>query len=216
MLRPYNELRKIDVLPHCEYREAKDDKGKKITVPYLNWAKCVDLLHENGAEKVYYEPLYNDKGHSVFMADIEFTDKNGNINRCYEVRIKTVVDDESWTTNYPLMNGAYVVRNDTINQLRVSTAQARAFVKGVALHTGLGFGLWIKSDEERLEPVDDLQYHNIFAIKKRVEETLTSKMQRGMDYKDVLSGLGINDKQLKSIMKSFDTISVLENKLKSL
>ena len=29
MLKKYEELRRIDVLPFCETRESKDDKGKK-------------------------------------------------------------------------------------------------------------------------------------------------------------------------------------------
>jgi len=48
MLKKYEEMRKIDVRPFCEEREGKI---------YLNWAKCIDLLHENGAEKVYWEPI---------------------------------------------------------------------------------------------------------------------------------------------------------------
>lgn len=42
MLKKYEELRKIDVTPYCEER----DKAL-----YLNWAKCIDLLHENGDRK---------------------------------------------------------------------------------------------------------------------------------------------------------------------
>ena len=36
MLKSYEEMRKIDVRPYCEEREGK---------LYLNWAKCVELLH---------------------------------------------------------------------------------------------------------------------------------------------------------------------------
>ena len=38
-LKSYNELVKLDVAKHCEYRDAKDEQGRKIRVPYLNWAK---------------------------------------------------------------------------------------------------------------------------------------------------------------------------------
>ena len=93
MLKPYSELRKIDVLPYCEERETKNEKGKTVKVPYLNWAKCKDLLHENGAEVVYFEPLVNDNGSTLFMTDIPFTDSKGNHNRCFEVRVKIVIDD---------------------------------------------------------------------------------------------------------------------------
>ena len=45
MLKDYNDLRKVDVSKWVEKRDNAE---------YLNWAKVVDLLHENGAEKVYF------------------------------------------------------------------------------------------------------------------------------------------------------------------
>lgn len=44
-LLPFEELIKIDVRPFCETRKAKDDNGNVVDVPYLNWAKCVPLIH---------------------------------------------------------------------------------------------------------------------------------------------------------------------------
>ena len=93
MLKSYKELREIDVLPFCEERETKDERGKKVMVPYLNWAKCKDLLHENGAEVVYYEPLVNENGSTLFMTKDAFVDSKGNRNRCFEVRVRIVIDD---------------------------------------------------------------------------------------------------------------------------
>ena len=81
MLKSFSELRKIDVTPYCELREAKDDKGKTIQVPYLNWARCKALLHENGAERVTFEPVVGANGSSLIMSDAVFTDKNGVTNR---------------------------------------------------------------------------------------------------------------------------------------
>ncbi len=82
MLKKWEEMRKIDVLPYCDKRSATDDKGRKIEVPYLNWAKCKELLHKNGAEVVYFEPCVNENGSSLIMSDQVFTDKNGVTNRC--------------------------------------------------------------------------------------------------------------------------------------
>lgn len=43
---------------------------------YLNWAKCIDLLHENGAEAVYFVPIPNERtGGSLYYSDVTFTDK---------------------------------------------------------------------------------------------------------------------------------------------
>lgn len=55
-LKNFNELVQVDVRPLCDYRDAKDENGKPVKVPYLSWAKCAKLLHENGAENVWYAP----------------------------------------------------------------------------------------------------------------------------------------------------------------
>ena len=47
-LKSWEEMRKIDVTPYCQERDG---------MTYLNWAKCIDLLHENGAKKVYWVPI---------------------------------------------------------------------------------------------------------------------------------------------------------------
>lgn len=48
MLKSYDDLRKIDVSKWTEKRSGAD---------YLNWAKVVDLLHENGAKKYILNQL---------------------------------------------------------------------------------------------------------------------------------------------------------------
>ena len=48
MLKPYDEMIKIDVRPYCKKRDGLD---------YLNWATCIKLLHENGDEIVRWEPV---------------------------------------------------------------------------------------------------------------------------------------------------------------
>ena len=196
-LKSWKEMYEIDVLPLCEHREAKDDKGKKIQVPYLNWAVCMKLLHDNGAESVYFEPCVNDKGSSLFMSDQTFMDKNDVTNRCYEVRVKIVIDDLEFEAQYPLMNGSNPVKDNSMTQQRVWNAQTRAFVKGVAMRTGLGFGLWVKNDEAGdSSPVEDLSSHSIFAIRERMQQKCTELVKRGMTTKEIANVLGINEQSL--------------------
>lgn len=138
MLKSYDELRKVDVRPYCEQRDGLD---------YLNWAKCIELLHENGAEKVYFEPIPDEKtGSSLRMVDKVFTDKSGNTNQCYETRIKVVIDDNEYIFQSPVMNGSNPVKDNSMTQNRVWSSMCRAFVKCVAIHTGLGFSLWLKEE----------------------------------------------------------------------
>ena len=217
MLKSFAELRKIDVLPYCETRDAKDENGRKIQVPYLNWAKCKDLLHENGAEVVYFEPLVNENGSTLFMTDVPFTDSKGNKNRCFEVRVKIVIDDLECTQNYPLLNGVYVVREDTINQLRLSNAQARAFVKGVAIRTGLGFGLWVTNDETtQKNGEEDLYFHNILKIRERMERLITAKMDSGLTIQQICEQLRIDEDQFNVYMKQYAILDRLEKAIRKL
>lgn len=138
MLKPYNELRKIDVKPYCEEREG---------ILYLNYAKCIDLLHENGAETVQWETIPDERtGSSLRMTDVVFTDKQNYTNRCYETRIRVLIDDKEYIMQSPVMNGVNPVKDNSMSQQRVWNSMCRSFVKCVAINTGLGFDLWLKEE----------------------------------------------------------------------
>lgn len=215
MLKSWNEMRKIDVMPYCDMRDAKDDKGKNIKVPYLNWAKCKELLHQNGAEVVYFEPCVNSNGSSLFMSDQVFTDKNGVTNRCYEVRVKIVIDDLEFEAQYPLMNGSNPVKDNSLTQQRLWNAQTRAFVKGVAMRTGLGFGLWLNDmDEQATE--DDLSKHNLFAIKERMQIAYTNAIKKGMSTKDIAGKMDMTEDEVRVVFTYFDQLNRFEQKLSAL
>ena len=65
-IKSYKEMREIDVRPYCEERDG---------MLYLNWAKCIALLHENGAEKVDWIPIPDEKtGSSLRMTEQTFTE----------------------------------------------------------------------------------------------------------------------------------------------
>ena len=156
-LKNYEEMRKVDVRPYCEERDG---------LTYLNWAKCIDLLHENGAEIVYWIPIPDERtGSSLRMTDMVFTDSKGNTNKCYETRIRVVIDDKEYEMQTPVMNGANPVKDNSMSQQRVWNSMCRAFVKCVAIHTGLGFNLWLK---EELQP-----FNNVIPM----EEKLASPAQ---------------------------------------
>jgi hypothetical protein len=217
-IKSWNEMRKIDVTPHCEYREAKDDKGQKIQVPYLNWAKCKELLHENGAETVYFEPCVNANGSSLIMCDQVFTDNKDNTNRCYEVRVKIVIDDLEFEAQYPLMNGSNPVKDNSLTQQRLWNAQTRAFVKGVAMRTGLGFGLWVNGGDEADDkaPAEDFSSHNLFSIKERMQIAYTKAFKKGMTTKEIAEKVGMTEDEVKVIFTYFDQLHRFEQKLNAL
>lgn len=203
MIKPYAEMRKIDVMPYVEKRDGND---------YLNWAKCKELLHENGAEVVYFEPCINANGSSLFMSDQVFEDSKGNKNRCYEVRVHIVIDDLEFDAQYPLMNGSNPVKDNSMSQQRVWNAQTRAFVKGVAMRTGLGFNLWLKNmDEQTTE--DDLTKHSLFSIKLRFQQEYTNALKKRMSTKDIAEGVGMTEDEVKVIFTYFEQLDRFEKKL---
>ncbi len=216
-IKSYAEMRKIDVFPFCDLREAKDDRGRSIKVPYLNWAKCKELLHQNGAENVYFEPCTNANGSSLFMSDQVFTDSKGNTNRCYEVRVKIVIDDLEFEAQYPLMNGSNPVKDNSLTQQRVWNAQTRAFVKGVAMRTGLGFGLWLDDMDDKPDGEEDLSKHNIYAIRERMQQQYTRLVKRGLSTGEIAKLMGTSEQTVQYYLNGiFDEINRFEKAMSNL
>jgi len=206
MLKPYDELRKVDVSGYVKQRDGAD---------YLPWATVVDLLHEHGAEKVFFSPVYNDNGSSLFMSDQVFTDSKGNVNRCYEVRIEVVVDDDVFVYSYPLLNGINPVKDNSLNQNVVFKAMARAFVKAVAFRYGLGFSLWAKEEVDD-SGEEDLYKHSLDAIKLRFQQTYTQKLQKHMSVSDIAKGLNMTEDEVKVIFTYFEQLKRFEAALQKL
>ena len=71
----------------------------------------------------------------------------------------------------------------------------------------LGLSLWQKEEREEekdRKPQDNLEFHNIWAIKKRIELFITSKAQGGMSMDDILSCLNMSEIQYKNAMRAFE------------
>lgn len=210
MLKSYKEMRNIDVSKWVDKRDGAD---------YLNWAKVVDLLHENGAEKVYFEPVVNQlTGSSLYMTEQVFSDKNGMTNRVYETEVKIVIDDLEFTQRGPVTNGSNPVKDNSMTQQRLWNCQTRLFVKGVALRTGLGFDLWLKEEfkSEKDNWEDDLNKHNIFKIKERLQEIYTSKIKKGLQPSEIASKLSKTEDEIKAYFTYFDILNNFERELSNL
>ena len=211
MLKDYNELRKIDVSKWTEERDGAE---------YLNWAKCIDLLHENGAEQVYFVPLTNENGSSLFMSENTFETGSGTskkTNRCYETRIEIHIDEKIYIMHSPVMNGANPVQDNSMTQQRVWNSMCRSFVKGVAIYTGLGFDLWLK-EEDKLskQREDDLSKHDIFKIKERCQILYTQKMKDGLTTREIAEKLHKTEDEVKALFSYFDTLSNFERDLSNI
>ena len=210
MLKDYKDLIKVDVSKYVAKRDGAE---------YLNWAKVVDLLHENGAEKVYFEPVPNpETGSSLYMTEHVFTDSKGNTNRVYETAVKIVIDDLTFIQRGPVTNGSNPVKDNSMSQQRLWNCQTRLFVKGVAIRTGLGFNLWLKEEEknEKDNWEDDLSRHDIFKIKERCQQIYTQKMKEGLTVKEIAERLHKTEDEVKALFTYFDTLSNFERDLSNI
>ncbi len=208
MLKSYNEMRQVDVSKYVEKRDG---------VEYLNWAKVVDLLHENGAEKVYFEPIANESGSSLYMTNIEFKDSRGVTNRVYETAIRIVIDDMEFIQRGPVTNGANPVKDNSMTQQRLWNCQTRLFVKGVAIRTGLGFNLWLKEENKYLTiEEENLDKHRIEAIQERCQIKYTKLLKQGMTVSEIAKELHKTVDEVKLLFSFFDTLKNFEEDLEKL
>lgn len=207
MLKPYDEMRKIDVRPFTKNRDGAD---------YLPYNKCIDLLHEHGAEKVYFLPVQNPKtGGSLYESETVFADKNGIANRCYETRIEIHIDNNVYYMQSPVMNGENPVKDNSMSQQRVWNSMTRSFVKAVAMYTGLGFDLWLEEEEnERKQQEDNDRWHDIMKVQERVFETVTAIQKKGnLTIGQIAEKMERTEEELKQYLTSYKILSVVENNL---
>ena len=201
-LPSFEELRKIDLSEYLKKRDGAE---------YVNWAVIKQLLHDNGAKKVYFEPIQQSTGSSLIMCNKEFKDAKENTNQVYETRIRVVIDDLEFEIQGPVMNGSNPVKDNSMTQQRLWNSQTRLFVKGVAIHTGLGFDLWSRIERaEENDNEEDLLVHNILKIQERVQQLITNKMKLGLSKKDIASELKINEKQLDTYLGMYKKLYALE------
>lgn len=200
--KTFKEMMEVDIERYLKER----DKAK-----YLPWGACKKLLHENGAEKVMFWPVPGPDGSTLRKSDIEFTDKNGTSNRCYEVVVHIVVDALEWETTYPVLNGTNPVKDNSMNQLRVHNAIRRAFVKGVAERTGLGFDLWL--DDEDMPEAEDLSKHSLKKCRERMQELITSKINSGIPMTVIYDRLGMEEETFRAKLSYYKELEKLEKDL---
>ena len=205
-IKSWNEMRKLDISKYVKKRDGAE---------YLPWAECLKLLYENGANEVHFEAMVNEDGSSLFKSDQTFIDKNGNTNRCYEVRIQCYIDGHSFHFSYPVMNGITPVKDNLMNQNAVHKAQMRAFVKAVAINTGLGFDLW-RDDSDIENDVDDLSKHNLWAIKERMQQAYTRAIKKGMSTGDIAKAVNKTEDEVRLLFTYFDQLNRFEQELNAL
>ena len=115
------------------------------------------------------------------------------------------------------MTGSNPVKDNSLSQQRVWNAQTRCFVKGVALRTGLGFGLWSANDYTEEKVFDDSSKHSLRVIKERVQTIYTEKHRiKKMSASDIAKALNKTEEEIKLMFTYYDMLDKFEKDLMQL
>lgn len=219
-IKPFNDLVKVDLSGKTAkkpvFKKGASGKMEKCgELDYLSWADCLAALYENGAEKVSYGNVRSNDNHPLFLI-------NGGVPF---VRVFVDVDGDRKELDFPVIDGSKDIKMDFLAQSDVHNATQRGFVKCVAINWGLGLSLWMreeKSLEETKTPGDDIYFHSALAIKSRIEQLVTVKLQNGKTMEEIYAvlddgcGPAKAEKRYSMILNALLSSVSLEHKLKTL
>ncbi|WP_077317610.1 Sak single strand annealing protein [Virgibacillus proomii] len=193
-LKPFNELFNLDLSHEVTKRPVK--KGSNLMLDYLEWANCIKLLYENGAESVRYGMKKNENNYPCFY------NHNG---ESPFVSVWVEIDGEKYEEDYPVINGIYVVQNP--NQLDINKAKQRGFVKAVAINTGLGLSLWIKEEEvinNNKEIQKEMQKSETTSLNDQITKKFALALQKVGDKDTLYTILQSSREEMRKLYKSND------------
>lgn len=95
-----------------------------------------------------------------------------------------------------------------MSQQRVHNAVRRAFVKGVAERTGLGYKLWLDTDDMPEE--ENLARHSLAKCKQRLTELITEKIAQGIPLNVIADRLGMDEDTLRGKLSLYNELARLE------
>lgn len=95
-----------------------------------------------------------------------------------------------------------------MSQQRVHNAVRRAFVKGVAERIGLGYTLWLDTDD--MPEAEDLSRHSLAKCKQRLTELITEKIAQGISLDVMADRLGMDADTLRGKLSLYNELARLE------
>lgn len=212
MLKPFAELYALDISGEVSQKPVKkkmeDGSWREICkLDYLSWATVLRLLHEHGAETVRYGNILSAEGHSLHLL-------SGHLP---EVHVWVEIDGARYEITYPVIDGSKDVKMDYIAQSDVHNASQRAFVKCVAVNTGLGLRLWEKEDKEQPKEVkDDINAHNVLRVYDRLNEKFSRAVRKIGSEREVCALLELNQKQMRVMFQCLQVAHDVEQKIDAL
>ena len=195
MIKSFNELSKVEVKatkkPTFKWSKAKQDFEKVGELDVVSWVDCLKVLYENGAEKVIFENVLNEKGGLLFVDE----------NKSISIKVFVEIDGDRREIFYPVINGSSDIKADKVSQSDIYNAKQRAFVKCVAVNWGLGISFWERENPDEVEAPQ----------KESIEELFRGIVNEGIKVcggvNEMLSHLeGTNRKKIEDLIANTKTI----------
>ena len=102
-----------------------------------------------------------------------------------------------------------------MSQQRVWASQCRAFVKGVAVRTGLGFSLWLKGDIES-DFGDDISRQDIMKYCEKLQRLYSDTLvTTGYSTKQLAEAIGYAEDDVGVFFKYCRDLAQFEDRLKA-
>lgn len=176
-MKNFNELLSLDLSDKIHTY-----KGFK----HLPWVECLKLCKEYISEKITY-----------FFDTTEWSppNRNGDIFATVKVVVASPGEFE-WRMSYPVIDGDIAVANP--DSFRLQVAQQRAFVKCVAINSGLGLGLW----EKELTSPEIANPESPGNLGVKIVNLFGELVPRFGDPKALHDEIGITEVELRDIVKS--------------
>jgi hypothetical protein len=207
-LKPFNELIKVDMSKLSQKKPTfyRDKAGKlHQTSPdkwldYVEWAVVLQQLYEHGARSVgFWSKIREDKPFTLLII--------------------LHIDGVEYTIDYPMIDGNTIITSP--NQMQLHKAELRGFVKAVAIHTGLGLGLWMKEEKSLETTTKDIvpektkksdPVKNVSANKPKIDDDRLKKafeqIKLGKYTSDALiMTFDINEDQQKELQQLIDELN---------
>ena len=170
-MEKFKNISSLDVEPFTEKRNG---------FSYLPWTKCLSILRDNG-HSVHYHAGPTENHRFNKEGDVTCT-----------VHVDVFIDGERFSIAYPVADGESVVLNPSA--MHIHWAQQRAFVKCVAISTGLGLSLWEKGEPDLAKEPGSLGMDIVSMFGQLVPRFGTPEK--------LMEHLGFSEKQLCETVKS--------------
>ena len=194
------------------YREYKSIYAYEITPSSIDYIKQNLSIYPN----IYIRNnAATDKEETLYIKNNSVSDSANTLDNTGEIQVQGVtIDDDVFEFQGPVMNGSNPVKDNSMSQQRLWNCQCRLFVKAVAIHTGLGFDLWVKNEDTESKEAAQTYTHDIRKVKDQVNQLITAiQKESSMSLADIAEKMNRSEAELKTWIRQYDILYAFEHNL---